>query len=350
MVNLYAGLETVKRAAGISGADKDIVLLRIIEAASRRIDQQVRRRFIPLTATRLFDWPQELGSSSVILWLHDDLLAVTTLLSKAQDTSPTTIVAADYFLEPQRYGPPYNRIEMDLSAAAAYESGDTPQRSISVAGRWGYGEDTKAAGTLAAAISTTTATTLTCSDASLIDVGDTLLIESEQLYVSARATVDTTANTSGALNADKSQTTVALSNGALVSPGEVLLINSERMYVDSISGNNATVIRAYDGSVLATHADAQDVYVYRLLTVVRAVNGTTAATHANSTAISKYVPPLAIIDLCVAESIAAFHQEQSGWGRVVGTGEGQRAWSGSALDDLRRRVISVYRRGRQAAV
>lgn len=350
MANLYAGLETTKRAAGISGSEKDAVLLRLLEAASRRIDLETRRRFIPLTATRFYDWPQEIGGSSVILWLHDDLLACIALLIKAQDASPTTVPSTDYFLEPQRYGPPYNRIEIDLSSAVAFEAGDTPQRSVSVAGRWGYSEDTKVAGTLAAAIASAIVTSATVSDASLVDVGDTLLIGSEQICISARAATDTTTNTSGTLNADKSQTAVTVTNGALVLAGEVILINSERMYVESVVGNNLTVIRAYDGSVLATHADVQDVYAYRTLTIVRGVNGTTAASHNSAAAISKYVAPYDIIELCIAEAIAAYHQEQGGWGRTVGMGEGAREPSGQTLADLRRRIIGGYRRMRMAPV
>lgn len=350
MPNLYTGLEAVRRAAGIRGSDQDSVLLRIIEAASRRIDRETRRRFIPLTATRLFDWPQEIGDSSTILWIHDDLLAVTELLTKAQDASPTTISATDYFLEPQRYGPPYNRIEIDASSTASFESGDTPQRSISVAGRWGYSEDTEGAGVLSAAITSVTATSISVSNASLINVGDTLLIDSEQCYVSARAALDTTANTNGALNADKAQTTVTVTDGTQVNAGEVILINSERMYVESVVGNDLTVNRAYDDSTLAAHADAQDVYTYRTLTVERGVNGTTAATHLISTVISKYLPPYDIIELCIAETIAAYHQERSGWGRVVGTGEGAQELSGRELGNLRKQTIAYYRRRRMARI
>ena len=349
MPNFYAGLEALKRAGAINGSDEDTRIKRLIEAVSRRIDQETRRRFIPQTATRLYDWPPETHGPSTILWLDESLLSVTTLLSKAQDASPTTIPAADYFLEPQRYGPPYNRIEIDLSSTSAFEAGATAQRSISVAGSWGYGNDTVAAGALAEALDATE-TGVDVTDASLVDVGDTLLVESEQMFVSDKGTLDTTANLNGALTADKSQTTVAVNNGALVNAGEVILVNSERMYVESVTGNNLTVIRAYDGSTLAAHNDATDVYAYRTLTVTRNVNGTAAATHANSTAITKYQVPRDIEELCIAEVIAAFHQERSGWGRVVGMGEQQREFSGRTLADLRKRVTDSYRRGRWAAV
>ena len=67
----------------------------------------------------------------------------------------------DFFLEDNNLGPPYYRIEIDLSSTSSFESGDTPQRSISVLGRWGYEEDTESVGTVASGLSSgTTATTM----------------------------------------------------------------------------------------------------------------------------------------------------------------------------------------------
>ena len=144
MPNWYTSRESVKRAGTIWGPDQDARIDRHIEAATVAIERRLHRIFIPKTQTRLYRWPRY-NSSAFVLWLDFDLISLTTLQTKAQDTTPTTIAAADYFLEPANFGPPYDRIEIDLSSSAALESGDTPQRSISVLGAWGYGNATRTA-------------------------------------------------------------------------------------------------------------------------------------------------------------------------------------------------------------
>lgn len=337
----YCSRESLKRAVGISGADKDALIGSYLEAASEDIEQLLSRRFIPETATKLFRWPQRNGGSAVLYFADEDLIAVTTLQVKAQNASPTTIVAADYFLEPNNAGPPYSRIEIDLSSTAAFEAGDTPQRSISVLGRWGFREDTRAAGALAEA-DDGSETELDVTDASLIDVGDTILIGTEAMFVSSRATLTTGTTLNAALTADVNNVTVAVVAGTSVKQGEVILVDSEKMLVESITANNLTVKRAYDGSVLATHANATTVFAYRTLTVVRAVNGTTAATHLTAAAITKYAPPADVVLYCLAKAILALKQGESGWTGQIGGSEGAvtvQPWSVAAM---RHELIEKY--------
>lgn len=351
--NWYCTRDQLKRGASISGADKDAVVDRIIESVSRQIDNATRRHFIPETATRLFPWPQVQSGRSWILWLGQDLLSITTLQARAQDASPVTIVAADYFLEPQYYGPPYDRIEIDLSSTSAFQAGSgTSQRSISVFGSWGYGNDTVTAGTVGSGLaSDAAATSMVCSNASLIGVGDTLLIQSEQIFVSGRSFAALgSILIDGALTASMAGTTATVDAAHGILQGEIIQVGSERMYVSSVSGNALTVQRAYDGTTLATHADNTAVQINRTLTIVRGVNGTTAATHADATAISKYQPPPDITQLCIAEAITMFAQEGAAWGREVGTGEGARELSGKGLAELRKMVIGDYKRMRVATI
>lgn len=315
----YVTREAVKSTLNVQGSKLDAVIDRHIEAASADIERSLNdRRFIPYVDTKLFRWPRRIARGGYTLYLEDnDLLSVTTLQAKAQDASPSTIT--NYFVEPQHLGPPYSRIEIDLSSTDVFEAGNTPQRSISVLGKWGFSEETRAAGSVASGLaSSASATSMVCSDASLVGVGDTLLIEDEQLFVSGRAAADTTATTSGALTADSNGTTVAVDDGTKLHAGEVILIDSEKMLIDSIAGNNLTVERAYDGTTLATHNSAAAVYAYRSLTVVRGVNGTTAATHANSTAVDKYAPPGDVVEFCLAQAIALHEQGKSGWTGQIG--------------------------------
>lgn len=352
MPNLYTGRETVKQSASIHGADFDEEIDRLIESASRRIDRQTRRLFIPKTQTRTYRWPPSHLGSATILWLDYDLISVTTLKTKAQDSSPTTIAATDFFLEPNNSGPPYDRIEIDLSSSAAFESGSTPQRSIEIAGSWGYSDDKLDVGTVTSGLdSGTTTTSFICSDSSQVQVGNTLLIESEQLYVSDKINAALgSILLNDTLTADKSDTLVTVDGSHGLVAGEVVLIDSEKMFIDSVATNDLTVIRAYDGTVLAAHADDTAIHVYRTLTVERGACGTSAATHADATKVEIYEPPFDISQLCLAEVLTLFQQNRASWGRSVGSGETVVEFSGRALGNMWKEVVANYRRHRTASV
>lgn len=350
MGNWYAGREAVKRAAGITGTEADGTVDRLIEAASRRVDSDTGRFFIPLTATRYYDFPNDSYARSWRLWLDEDLISAAVVQTGAQDGSPTTIPAADYYLEPVN-SPPYNRLEIDLSSTSVLDSGDAShQRSVSIQGDWGHSAATVSAGAVGSDIANGTVTSIVVTDASLIDVGDTLLIENERLFVRGRGTFDTTTNLGGNLTANKAETTVAVGLGSLVKAGEVILIDAERMLVQSITGNNLQVIRAYDGTTLAAHTAGADVYAFRTLTVDRAVQGTTGAAHVGTTAISVYSPPADVVALTVAYALSMFQQEQASYGRTLGAAEGAFEWSGKALAQLRRDVMDHYAKTYKAAV
>ena len=348
MPNLYVGLETLKRAADIAGSDTDALLLAHIESASREADNLTNRCFIPITATRRFSWPQPDARNSYILYLDEDLLDAAPTLTKDGDDA-TAIASTDFFTEPANFGPPYSWIEIDLASSAFFSAKDTHQRAIRVTGSWGYSNATVAAGALAEALDASE-TAIDVTDSGLIDIGHTILIESEQMYVSVKALKDTTANTAGALTADASETTVAVDNGALVKAGEVITVNSEWMYVASISGNNLTVVRAYNGSTLAAHNNTQDVYAPRTLTVTRGANGTTAATHGDTTAIARYAPPADIVEYVKAQAISDWMAERGGWTGTVGGAEATINITQRGLNAMRDRIQHHYQRRLVGAV
>jgi len=353
MPNWYTSREAVKRAIRSNGNENDASIDRLIESASRDVEQLTKRRFIPKTQTRLYRWPSRWAVGDT-LWLDEDLISVSTLQSEDQNSSPTTISSSDYFLEPVNTAPPYNRIEIDISSDASFSSGATPQRSISVAGSWGFSNDTESVGTVTSGLAAdATATSMVASNGSQIsgiNVGDTLLIESEQLFVSEKtsAALDSIL-TDGVLTASKSEN-VTVDSGHGIVAGEVILIDSEEMFVRVAGTTALTVERAYNGTTLAAHTNNTAVHIFRTLTVTRGVNGTTGATHANSNAISVYRAPGPIRQLVTAMAIAGHTQESAAYGRVLGAGEGATNVTGRDLDSLAERVRSEYFRPREYAI
>ena len=152
------------------------------------------------------------------------------------------------------------------------------------------------------------------------------------------------------LAATNSAVTVTLDGSHGIVAGEVIRLDSEQMYVVSVSTNDLTVIRAWDGSVLASHNDDVAIHVNRTLTIERGLNGTTAGSHSDSATITRYLPDADVARWCLAEALSTYHQQHSGWGRSVGTGEGAQPLDGNDLSQLRTSMVGYYRRTREAVV
>ena len=317
MSNWYATREAVKIAAGISGTDKNAVIDRAIAATSRMIDRLCDTWFIPITETRRYPWPQRDNPHGAVLMLDAPLLSATPTITK-DGTDATAIASTDFFVEPINQ-PPYWRIEIDLASSAFFSAKDTHQQAIAVTGSWGESDDTVTGGTVTSGLASDAgALSFVCSNAALIGVGNTLLIGSEQLFVSEKTTYDTTADLNDTLTADVSDVLVTTTDGTKFSVGEIVLFDAERMRITDISGNNLTVERAYDGTVLAAHSTGISAYTYRTLTVERGVNGTTAATHANSTAVSIYQPGEDVEEVCIDWVLSTLAGQSSHWTGQIG--------------------------------
>src|ERR1044072_2248044 len=106
---------------------------RALADATEPLHGLCHRVFYPELDTRSFDWPGGQYARPWRLWLDAcEGISVTTLTSGG-----VAIAAPDFFLEPNQYGPPYNRIEIDLDSSAAFSSGDTHQRAITITGLFG---------------------------------------------------------------------------------------------------------------------------------------------------------------------------------------------------------------------
>lgn len=346
----YCNREECQRS--IDFADTQITnaqLDRAIEAAADTIDAELHRVFYPNDATLRFDWPNYQYAAPWRLWFDQwDLVSLTTLESPAG----TVIPSADVFLRPlnRRPGWPCTYMELDRSTTAAWGAGATPQASIHVTGTWGFTADTTAAGILAAAISSTSATTCTVSDGSQMGPGDLIVVDSERMVVADKAMTDTAVAFSGPATASASDSVLAVPDGTKFAAGEVILLDAERMLITEITGNNLVLKRAWDGTQLAAHTSGT-IWAARLLTVLRGQYGTAAATHLISAAVGRLKVPAKIRSLAVAEAVNQVLQETSGYARTVGGPDMASPAPGVALAELWDEAVTIYgRKARQRAI
>lgn len=351
-VPVYSTREIIKRALDqgeIPRNNRNID--RCIMSASRNAEGLCHRIFYPRTETKVFDWPNDQDALPWRLWLdNNDLISVTTLSSGG-----TTIAAANFNLEPARNGPPYSRVEIDLSSSASFGVSSTHQQDISILGLWGMHDDHDSVGTITEALDTTeTGVDVSAAASADIGVGSILKIDSERLLVTDRAQIDTGQNVGGSgLTANKSSVTLVVSDGTQFAVDEVLLVESERMLITEISGNNLTVERAFEGSVIATHAAGVDIYAPRTLTVTRGALGSTAATHNSGATVQVWRVPAPVRQYVAAEAAHELMQEQTGWFRTMSAssifgGTAKRAATIEALVDYRDQLYRTY--GRKARI
>lgn len=343
----YVTREAIKRALQATGpaARDDSRVDACILAASRDAEGLTHRTFYPWSGTRYFDWPDRSQGSTFRLWLGgSEIYSLTTL------TAGGTAIT-DYFLEPNRYGPPYDRIEVNRSTVGSFTTGSTAQRDIAATGVFCGGPVRDlAAATLASGINASD-TGLTVSNGAQVGVGSLLLIDSERLQVTARSPATTTATTTAQLSNSKAETTVPVSSGALVGVGEVITIDSERMLVLDIAGNNLTVQRAWDGTVLATHLTSSTVYASRALIVTRGACGTVAATHSTSATISAFQYPSLLQEYVSAAAMVMLEQGSAAYARVAGSADNAQQATERPLTVLGQRLARVLgRTGRTGAI
>lgn len=212
-------------------------LLNLLESASRRMDAFVNdNSWGVVTETRLYD----LGSGNLVqdprsktvdsggiittrsriasVPLDRWLISATTVTSY-EDTARTSSetltegIANDYLLRPYNSSPKFE-ITLTEETTKSFGAG---QQVLSIAGKWGWNEDTSPdTTTLNGAISSTSATSVVLTSATNFSVGNTILIGTEQMYIRV------------------------------------------------ISSNTLTVTRGVNGTTAATHSDSATVsrYVY----------------------------------------------------------------------------------------
>jgi hypothetical protein len=349
---VYTTREIIKRGLDIAPtARNDRQIDRCIESAARRVDGLCHRIFYPRLDTKYFDWPNYQRAIPWRLWLDDtELISASNVISGG-----VTVPSTNYNLESNRVGPPYDRLEINISTSSALSAGSTYQRSIAITGLWGYSNDEDTLGAAVEALDDSeTALDVDAETSAEVGVGAIIRIDDERMIVSGRSQLDTGQTLGGSgLSANKNDVTVPVSSGAAFAVDEIVTIDAERMLIVDILGNALVVNRGYDGSVLASHTAGAAVYAPRTLTVIRGAFGTTAASHSNAATIYQWKPPPGIRQLNTTEAIHELMQEQTGWFRTMSAssnfgGTAKRSASMDAIIDLRESVYQQY--GRKARV
>jgi len=346
MPALYATVEDLSQVLGArSTAYTTSAMLRALESASREADDLVVREagcFRPLRATVYYSWPPEQTAAYYRLWLDGrSLISIETLVSGG-----VTIASGDYFLEPQQYGPPYTRIEINRGSSAAFSySGGTPQRGVAILGLWGMDDTQEAAGTITDDVDDT-ATTIPVSDASAVGIGDHLAMGTERLEITGRAWASTATVDTGGITDSAGSTLLPVTGGTL-HESEVLLVGSERMVVRDVVGSNVVVERAVDGSVLAAHSATDVIHTKRSLTCTRGARGTVSIAHSSGATVYRHKIPGDVAAFTLASAATTHLSELSGYAREVGP-QGAMTQLGAGLPVLRKRIESTY--GRQMRI
>ncbi len=345
----YSTRETVKWSGDIKWTARvDQMVDKAMESAARTIEGHLHRRFYPEDTTRYFDWPNFQYAYPWRLWLDQWDLAVPTGVTSGGVAIPLS--ACNF--EPVNSAPPYTSLELKRNLSYGFGVGPTPQRDIAITGTFGYWAYTDPAGALAAAVTTTTATAATVTDGSLVGVGDLLIVDSERMLVQNRANTDTgQTNLSGGTTAMSNDVAIGVTDGTQVHLGEVVQLDSERMFVVDVTGNTATVKRAWDGTPLAAHTTGTHIYASRVLTVLRGQLGTAAATHSNAAAASVHRVPSVIRELSDAECVNTVNQKIGGYSDPEGEGGSAVKGLGTSLADLWDEAETTFgRKARERAI
>jgi hypothetical protein len=173
----YATVDSLRTALAIGGPESDERLRTALEKASAIIDTLTGRRFDCQEGIRYFDAADPL--------VIDDCLSISEFKTDEDgdlDYEATLSSSTDYLLWPWNRFP---KRQVHLHPTSSRSGFGAGLRSAKITGVWGYGDSAtpyKDAGATVATI-LAAATSLTPSTLTPFSAGQTIRIESEQLYV-----------------------------------------------------------------------------------------------------------------------------------------------------------------------
>lgn len=216
-MNCYAWLDDVKGRLGISGSSDDSDLLSVLHQASRDVDHWCYRHFYIMEGqTRFFD-----GNGNGVQLCLDDFLSISAFTADSEKDGTydgeTWVENTDFYVFPAQGFP---KIGVEKTGFGNFSFNLSARRFYKVTGNFGYGDG-----------------------------------------VSATPYKDSGTTLNGAINA--SVTTVTVNDGTKFQVGQTLRINSEQMFVEAISTNDLTVVRGVNNSTAASHSDSDAVSIYQ---------------------------------------------------------------------------------------
>ena len=197
------------------GAGDDAELLQLLTDISDWTDHYCNRSFAPVTKTLLFDGPQDQA-------LHiPDLISITTLKADHDEDKTfevTWTAATDWWTWPYNaapttsWGAPYTQIRCRSHGTNVFQS---IVQGYQIAGIWGYRQHKQLSGSL------------------LDEAG----------------------------NITATQTTATVDAGTDFAIGQTIMIDDEQMLVTGIAAAVLTIVRALNGTTGAIHLDNAIVYI-----------------------------------------------------------------------------------------
>ena len=121
---------------GISASSDDALLSDLIDAAETFIETYTDRAFkVAADSTRTFDANED--TDGRMLWLDDDLCAITTVTTNADGTGTALTEDTDFVTVPKNETP-YYALKMLGSTTNYWTYTDDPELGITIAGKWGW--------------------------------------------------------------------------------------------------------------------------------------------------------------------------------------------------------------------
>ena len=199
-MNAYVSLQELKSrgALNTTGTAADARVLNQIVAVSREVDAYCGVHFYTQEGTKFYN-----GSASTTL-LIDDNVGVTSLKEDSTQDGTYDVTwngtgennTTDFFLEPynaeptsEDHGRPYYKMTVNPNTPGSQDIFETGRRNYEIVGKWGYSSHTRTQAVTVSGTGTTnaTATSLAVSAAG-IEVGWTIVIGTEQLFVESTGT------------------------------------------------------------------------------------------------------------------------------------------------------------------
>jgi hypothetical protein len=211
MAVAYVSVEVLKGSLVMpSTATANDTRLRVLaEGVSEQINRWTNRRFDPYIATFFF------GGDASTSMLVPDLVSVASLKEDSNEsgTFSSSWTSTDYVLLPFNADPtadyiqkPYTEIWV-RKATGTQDVFQRGQRNYEIVGTWGYSYVTKtASGSVSASFNATTTTVNLDATAANFEVGWTIKIDNELMYVTSKASAGTSLTVTRGVNGSTAAT------------------------------------------------------------------------------------------------------------------------------------------------